>query len=448
MTKIQTNCPRCRLPLVADVEQLFDMNKDPQAKQKLLSGSMNIARCGNCGYEGPISTPIVYHDPAKELLLTYFPSELGLPVNEQEKLIGPLINQVVNGLPNEKRKAYLLQPKTMLTLQTLLETILGADGITKEMIADQQKKLALLQRLMTTTKENLVEVIHQEEANIDEAFFAILGRYTEAAIVQGNKSIVQSLSDLQKALVENTTLGKKLKEQSEEIDAAIKSLQEASKEGLTREKLLELLIAAPTDIRISTIVGYARSGLDYTFFQQLTEKIESAKDEDKKKLTALRQKLLDLTQAIDKKLDEELIKARQLLEKILASTDIEKATEENLDNVNEFFAQVLKTTLEDARQRGDLEKSAKIQTVVKVIEKASAPPPEVELIEHLLATKNDEELEKLVEENQAKFTPEFIQILNSIVAQSANEENPEVSKKLQSIYSTVMRVTMQANLKK
>ncbi len=448
MPKIQTNCPRCRMPLVAEVEQLFDINKDPQAKQKLLSGSVNVARCGSCGYEGPLATPIVYHDPSKELLLTYFPSELGLPVNEQEKMIGPLINQIVNGLPNEKRKAYLLQPKSMLTLQTLFETILGADGITKEMIADQQKKLNLLQRLMTTTKENLVEVIHQEEANIDEAFFAILGRYTEAAIVQGNKSIVQSLSEVQKALVENTDLGKKLKEQSEEIDGAIKTLQEASKGGLTREKLLELLISATTDIRLSTIVGYTRSGLDYVFFQQLTEKIENSKDDEKERLSTLRQKLLDLTQAIDKKLDEELVKARQLLEKILASPDVEKAAEENLEGVNEFFAQVLKTAQEDSRQRGDLERSSKIQTVLNVIEKASAPPPEVELLESLLATENDADLEKMIHENQDKFTAEFLQVLNSIVAQSTNTENPEVGKKLQAIYGAVMRSTMQANLKK
>lgn len=447
MPKIQTNCPRCRQPLIAEVEQLFDMNKDPQAKQKLLSGTMNMAHCGSCGFEGPLSTPIVYHDPTKELLLTYFPSELGLPVNEQEKMIGPLINQVVNGLPNEKRKAYLLQPKTMLTLQTLFETILGADGITKEMIADQQKKLNLLQRLLSTSPENLVEVIKQEEANIDEAFFAILGRYTEAAIVQGNKPIIQSLSNVQKALVENTDLGRKLKEQSEEIDAAIKSLQEASQEGLTREKLLDLLIQAPSDIRVSTIVGYARSGLDYTFFQQLTEKIESAKGEEKERLSALRQKLLDLTQAIDKKLDDELIRARQLLEKILASEDIEKATEENLDNVTEFFAQVLKTALEDARQRGDLDKSAKIQMVVKVIEKASAPPPEVELIEKFLAAENESELEKIILENQEKLTPEFLQMLNSIVAQSNNEENPELVKKLQSVFAVVMRTSMQSKLK-
>ena len=76
MAQTQTTCPRCRQPILAEVEKLFDLNVDPQAKQRLLSGAVNVARCPNCGFEGPINVPIVYHDPEKELLLTYFPPEL------------------------------------------------------------------------------------------------------------------------------------------------------------------------------------------------------------------------------------------------------------------------------------------------------------------------------------------------------------------------------------
>ena len=124
MAKIQTTCPRCRQPILAEVQQLFDLQVDPTAKQRLLSHSTNMARCAACGYDGLVSTPIVFHDPEKELLLTFFPPELGLPINEQEKQIGPLINQVVNGLPTEKRKGYLFQPQTMFTYQTLIDKVL------------------------------------------------------------------------------------------------------------------------------------------------------------------------------------------------------------------------------------------------------------------------------------------------------------------------------------
>jgi hypothetical protein len=34
MAKTQTSCPRCRQPVITDIEQLFDLNTDPTAKQK------------------------------------------------------------------------------------------------------------------------------------------------------------------------------------------------------------------------------------------------------------------------------------------------------------------------------------------------------------------------------------------------------------------------------
>jgi ribosomal protein S27E len=99
MAKTRVSCPNCRQPIAADIDQLFDVGADPSMKQRLLSGSFNMVKCPNCGYQGGIATPIVYHDPQKELLLTYFPPELNVPRNDQEKLIGGLINQVVNRLP-------------------------------------------------------------------------------------------------------------------------------------------------------------------------------------------------------------------------------------------------------------------------------------------------------------------------------------------------------------
>jgi hypothetical protein len=60
--------------ITANVEQLFDVTQDPQAKQRLLGGVSNMARCPYCGYQGRLATPIVYHDNDKELLLTFCPS--------------------------------------------------------------------------------------------------------------------------------------------------------------------------------------------------------------------------------------------------------------------------------------------------------------------------------------------------------------------------------------
>jgi len=65
MPQTQISCPRCRQPIAANVEQLFDVTADPQAKQRLLGNASNMARCPHCGYEGRLATPIVYHDNSK-----------------------------------------------------------------------------------------------------------------------------------------------------------------------------------------------------------------------------------------------------------------------------------------------------------------------------------------------------------------------------------------------
>lgn len=449
MSSIRTNCPRCKSPVVAEVEQLFDMNIDPQAKQRLLSGSANMIHCPTCGYEGMLSTPIVYHDPEKELLLTFFPSEMGLPLNEQEKLIGPLINQVMNRLPVEKRKAYLLRPQSMLTLQTMVEKILEGDGVTREMLDEQQKRLNLLQRLLSTTvASDRTTIIQQEQALIDENFFAMFSRIIQATMAQGDEQNARMLAQLQQELVTQTEVGKKLLANAQEAQEAQKLLQDASKTGLTREKLLDLMVASPSDTRLATFVSLTRGGLDYQFFQILSERIDKAEGDEKQKLLDLRAKLLELTAEIDKQVQEEVKASQKLLDQVLAAEDVEAAAREALPGINEYFLEALKTQQELARQKADLMRLGKLSKIAKVVEEASAPPPEVELIEKLLAAEDENARQKLLQENTGMVTDEFIQALNSLVVQSDGDgQSPEMSVKLQDVYNSALRYSMQAKFK-
>jgi len=93
MAKTIVPCPQCNQPITIELTRLFDTNTDPEAKQKLLSGSANYFKCPVCGAQGVYPTPIVYHDPDKELLLTFFPPDLHTPINEQERILGPMIKK-------------------------------------------------------------------------------------------------------------------------------------------------------------------------------------------------------------------------------------------------------------------------------------------------------------------------------------------------------------------
>ena len=449
MAKVQVSCPRCRQPIIAEVEQLFDVGQDPQAKQRFLSGQINIADCKKCGYQGPLSVPLVYHDPEKESLFTYFPPELGLPVNEQERLVGPFIKQVVDKLPAEKRKAYLFRPQGMLTLQTMIDRVLEGEGITREQIEKSQKRLNLIQRLISTTSKDVrTEIVRQEEALIDETFFSMITRLVEASLANGDQTSARALAGLQKEILPLTEVGRRLKADSEEVQAVVAELQETSKKGLTREILLNMLVKnREKPAVINALVSMTRQGLDYEFFNLLTKRIEQADPSEQAGLAQLRDRLLALVQEINNQVKEQMNQAKQLLDTILHAPNVEQAAAEHLQEMDEFFAEVLRNELQEARKRGDYDRSGRIQALVEVIQKASAPPPEYDFIEQLLSLETEAERREVLENNAEHVTPELLQMMSGLSAQMETEGQAEIAARLQEVYQLTLRFSMERNLK-
>jgi hypothetical protein len=446
MPKTQVNCPNCRQPVVAEINQLFDVNADPSAKARLLSGSHNLVQCTFCGYQGNLATPIVYHDPDKELLLTYMPPELGLPRNEQERLIGGMINQVISKLAQEKRKGYLLNPQTTLTMQGLVERVLEADGITREMIQAQQQRMSLLQRLASVTDESVrAEIVRQEEGLIDAEFFSLLNRLIEVSMMGGDRESAQQLSELQKSLLPLTSYGRELQAQSQEVEAAIKDLQAAGKE-LTREKLLELIINAPNETRLSALVSLTRPGMDYQFFQLLSERIDRARGDGRKRLVDLRAQLLEMTEEIDRQMEAHRQQTRQLIEEILNSGDVTAAMAQALGVVDEAFIQELQTMLEETRAQGDLDKSSKLKQMVDVLQQASAPP-ELGLVEEYLDAPDEQARQVFLEANDEAITPEFMDLLANIAMQVQSGEDKDLASHIADASRQALRYNMQRNMR-
>ncbi len=447
MPNTSINCPNCRQRIVADVDQLFDVEPDPTAKQKLLSGAFNIIQCPHCGFNGNLATPIVYHDHEKELLLTYVPAEVNLPRDEQERVIGTIINQVVSQLPQEQRKGYLLQPQSFLNMQSMVERILEADGITHEMIEAQQQRLNLLQRLLDVSDDSLADVAEQEDDLLDAEFFLLLNSLLEASMLGNDQESAQRLGDLQQKLMPITTFGQQVQEQTKEVEAAVESLREAGEE-LTREKLLDLVITAPNETRLNALVSLARPGMDYEFFSMLSDRIDRARGDGRTRLIELREHLLEMTQAVDQQMEARANQAQQLLNSLLQAENIEEAMLQSLPAIDEFFIHELDAVLEMARKEGDLEKSAKLKRMQDILEQASAAPPGVELIQNLVDAPDDEERRKLIVANQDEITPEFLETLSNIVAQVDASDDQELAARVKDVYKLVLRFSMEANLTK
>jgi uncharacterized protein YutE (UPF0331/DUF86 family) len=210
-----------------------------------------------------------------------------------------------------------------------------------------------------------------------------------------------------------------------------------------------MIIAAPTDIRLATLVRLARSGLDYNFFQLLSGKIDAASAEEKDRLTKLRETLLKMTAEIDLEMQEQVGRIQQLIEKVVQAPDIEKTMEQVLPAVNEMFIDVLQQMMEKARKDADLELIAKYQKIVNVIQQASTPPAEYELLEKLLSAENEEQMTAILKEKPEMLTPELTQLITGLISQAETQkEDPQVVEQLRTIHRLILRMSMSANLAK
>jgi hypothetical protein len=437
--------------IAANVEQLFDVTQDPQAKQRLLGGISNMARCPHCGYQGRLATPIIYHDNDKELLLTFFPPELNVSLNEQERIIGPLIKQVMDRLPPEKRKAYLLKPVPNLTYESMIQTILGKDGITPEMLKEQQDRVALVERLLQASSPDVRSEIIKQNLNLfDEQFFGLFSRLAQSAAAGGQEPVARAMVELQKQLLEETEFGRSLKESVGELEAATKTLQEVG-QALTREKLLDFALESPNDARLRAYATIARGGMDYQFFQLLSEKIDKASGDEKTRLESIREKLLDFTNEMDKQMEARYKQAQEFVESLLAKDDIVQAVRDNLDGFTQDAVDIVNQMLRQASEKSDYTRMGKLQKMVEILREVSTPP-EVAFIEQLLDAPDDMALDKMLDENKDLINDQFMEALIGLVAQvdqATEQGNPEakaLGEKLSKVYKSALRFSMQRNM--
>jgi len=158
--------------------------------------------------------------------------------------------------------------------------------------------------------------------------------------------------------------------------------------------------------------------------------------------------LLSLTREIDLEVKKHLENANQLLETILGDEKLDESIEKHLPEIDEFFSQAVQIAFEKAREENNLARIEKIQKVISVIEKMTAPPPEIEFIQALLEVPDEETRKKLLEENIEKINDQFLATVNSIISEGeTRKQSPELMEALRGIYKTALRMTMEKNLK-
>lgn len=340
-------CPNCGTQFTAPIESIID-GQDIALKSAFLQGRLNTVQCPQCRFVFTPGTPVLYYDLEKEVAFVLAPNALQVTGADQEKMIGSLTNTLVNSLPAEERKFYLLNPKQFLSLDSMTKAILEADGISPEEFEAQKARLKLLEEFLQAKDETVLKQTAQEhEAELDRQFFEMLMASVQDAQMYGNESLGQALMSLRTMLARWSPQARKVvKELDDELGVVFVKSQ---------EELLNKLQLAETDQERQELIAAGYPLLDYSFFQKLTAQIDEAvknKNMDKaNKLRDLRANILDIKNQQEALMQAAIQESTELLREILQSGRPEKTLAKKIDQIDQTFFMVLSANIQEAQRQ-------------------------------------------------------------------------------------------------
>lgn len=429
-------CPNCRTQSPFTVETVIDASRDPDAKARLLSGRINTFRCPACGAPINLSAPILYHDPAHELLMAYVPMELNLGKDGEQRMLGELMNELNTLIPRDQFKGYMFQPKQTLSMQGLIDAVLQADGVTPEMMAQQKERVRLLETLLGTPPDQLETAIRQADAQIDMQFMQMLSLMIQRTAAEGQQEIAEQMMDVQEMLMAHSTVGAELIEQAKRQRETVQTVADelnAYGANMTREDFVNVVVSyADDDQKLQALVGLARPALDYQFFETLTSRIGSASEGDRPRLESLRDRLLQLTQMVDQQAQAALAEAAGILRALVNSPEQDALIQQYLPAFDDTFMAVLSANIQESERRGDIQMSAKLKELYSKIMNAlrETMQPELKFINDLLAQPSADEALRMIRADAPQYGAGLLEWFDMVQDAIAQRGDPAIAERL------------------
>jgi hypothetical protein len=378
---------------------------------------------------------VIYHDPAKSLAIVFTPMELNLKTEERERLIGDMTNALMRSLPEEAPKGYLLQPHTALTMQGLIEQVLEADGVSREMLDAERKKADLINELADADQEQREKLLADNAGLIDEQFLELMALLGQSLSQAGQSRRALRLLNIRSQLLESTEAGKAIKAREQAVKEANEDLKKLG-QNLTRETLVDLLVKNKDNpVKIEAIGQLVRPALDYTVFQMLATRIDATADaSQKQQLIDVRETLLRIQANYEQQARAVMQRASDTLRSLLTAPDLLGAIQMNLNRIDDTFMQVLQANLEEARRTGNVEISTRLKQIrdeiLKLVQASS--PPEIQLINELLSAPTPDDSLALLQERSEQVNADLVSVMWDLVEQ-LQEANPPAAERLSMI---------------
>ncbi|NPV09620.1 MAG: hypothetical protein HPY83_16880 [Anaerolineae bacterium] len=428
LTPTQITCPVCGHRYTRQVHQSVDAQSEPHLKQLLVQERLNITTCPQCQNQIMLAVPVLYHDASKPMFAVFMPMGAARSDVHQQQMVGALTNRFMSDLPPEERKGYMLQPKMYLTLQSLADDIMLADGLTREEIEARRQRTALLERLLSSqTPEELQNAIEASLDQLDDTFFDVLDTWIRQAEAQGDEEMAEALASLRRQL--------------RAAVAPEEAAQEEADAAEQRRELLEVLLNERNEERLRAMVAAVRPVLDYHFFLQIADRIDAAQEAgneiEAKRLTRARATILQMLDELEEEDRQALTQAAEFLRQAISQPALEDYLRQNSERLDEAFFAVLNMNIAEARRRNDENTARALGSVgaiaAKIMEEKA--PPELRLLNELLRAAPQERA-RLLEERSELVTDEFVAALQQM-QRAVGKANSQISQQLAALAEQV-----------
>ncbi len=422
---VSLQCPQCSFSYQAPVFSIIDIGQTPELKQVLLAGQLNASQCPNCRNVNYLATPVLYHDPENEFLGIFMPQQLNMAESQRQKALGDLTKALMDALPAEQRRGYMLTPQQFLSMEGLTEKILGFDGITPDMIAANRKKVNLTQELAVLSDDDIAFniAVKENEELLDDEFFMLISSYINTSESQGQTEQAELLADLREKLLPLTAAGQKIQRQRQ----AVARLGTSP----SQDEVLQAVLDADSD-ELDAIAVAIAPVIDYQFFEVLTARIESLSGEERVQMEQKRERLVEVQQNLRQAEEERLGAAAEILQKLLSAEDIENAVDEMLPYLDRTVLSVLMLNISNAEEKGATAAVARLRSLYDLIvsKMQGAMPPELLLLLKLAEADYPHETRALLRENKEIVNQEFLDMLQANIEQMEAEEGEDEGREL------------------
>lgn len=85
LSQVEIACPHCKQPVEVELWTTMNVKEDPELKDMLLGGEINMVECAACKEVFYAESFILYHDPDNQVLGFVYPAE--------QREMGPLISE-------------------------------------------------------------------------------------------------------------------------------------------------------------------------------------------------------------------------------------------------------------------------------------------------------------------------------------------------------------------